>query len=156
MPPTRLRGCSLPHAAVRAGVAVLVAGIFLYAASVIEPDDSLASTGKDSAETSSSAPGRSGSARDAAARDGNHSGATAAEMYAPAPEGEPASLGSLSGPQYSVRIRASQTGPLYTILDDNGLVLAEDLTAEQASEQFPDLDLAGMQAGMMATADVPF
>ncbi len=63
------------------------------------------------------------------------------------------SLGRVEGRQYTVEIVTSPAGPLYTVYDRDGRLLAERLTAEQVAEQFEGLPLPAIRADVDANID---
>jgi hypothetical protein len=58
-------------------------------------------------------------------------------------------LGRIEGKLYTVEVYSTPSGSLFTIYDRHGNELAPLLTAQQAAEEFPDLNLTD------ARADVP-
>jgi hypothetical protein len=58
----------------------------------------------------------------------------------------PAYLGSLSSRGYQVEVYLGRTGPLYTVFDLSGRVLAMELNAEALYARFPELDVKTLHA----------
>jgi hypothetical protein len=54
-------------------------------------------------------------------------------------------LGTLVGSPYYIWVYAGPQGPLYTIADQSGKILATEVTAEQLYEQVPDASVEGLR-----------
>jgi len=50
-------------------------------------------------------------------------------------------IGELVGQQYVVRLYAAPEGTLYTVCSLDGDVLAQDLTSDEVTRVFPDIDM---------------
>ena len=55
-------------------------------------------------------------------------------------------LGSLEGARYRVWIYSSPEGPAYTVIDEYGWIIEENLLEEEIREACPELELEGMIA----------
>lgn len=59
----------------------------------------------------------------------------------------PAYLGTLQSSRYTVDIYIARKGPLYTVRDDAGRVLASQISSEELHSRFPELNVDRMHAG---------
>ncbi len=57
------------------------------------------------------------------------------------------SLGSLETVDYRVELEAGPFGPLYTIRQADGSVIATSITRGEVESRFPDVDLTGVASG---------
>lgn len=64
----------------------------------------------------------------------------------PAPSEPAVPLGTLEGRDYGVRIEVTQDGPRYTVVDAQGVVVAERLPLETLAQQYPLLTPADLWA----------
>lgn len=120
--PTRVTG---PWA--RALVIVLVGGIFASAASLVGPEASRATTG--------------------ASNPGVGADSFAADQLASARLAKlPAFLGSLTSASYQIDVYVGRDGPLYSIADHRGTVLADRIRSDEMYARFPELDLPALHA----------
>ncbi len=120
--PTRFTG---PWA--RAFAIVLVGGIFASAASLVGPDASRATT--------VGAIAGAGSTGDAAA---HLAAARLAKL--------PAFLGSLTSASYRIDVYVGRDGPLYSVSDHEGRILADRVRSDEVYARFPELNLPAMHA----------
>lgn len=128
--PTRFTG---PWA--RGAAIVLIGGIFASAASLVGPDSSRATT--DNAVT---VPGAEGNA------EGRMAAARSAKL--------PAFLGSLTSASYRIDVYVGRNGPLYSVADHEGNVLADRVRSDEVYARFPELNLPAMHAEAGARPEV--
>jgi hypothetical protein len=134
--------------------AVLAFAIFLGTSAILNPDKSLAQAREESeratlAKRTQRAPGQ-----------GVDSAGTIAEaerIRVKIKTNRPL-LGTLTGSPYYIWVYAGGTGPVYTVADRAGRVLAFELTADELYEQLPeasvkDLQLLPAEGKLMMFAD---
>lgn len=113
----------------RAAAIVMVGGLFASAASLMGPDRSSATVIE-------------------MARGPSAGEEMAAELAAAKAAKMPAFLGSLTSHTYRIDVYVGRNGPLYTIADLNGKVLAEQIRSDEVYARFPELDAEAMHAGV--------
>jgi hypothetical protein len=77
---------------------------------------------------------------------------TADEIRATLPTTRPL-IGTLSGSPYYIWVYAGREGPVYTVADKGGRILAVELTAEQLYAELPDASVKDLQ--LIPTAGNP-
>ncbi|MBL8747296.1 MAG: hypothetical protein JNK58_13195 [Phycisphaerae bacterium] len=122
--PTRFSG---PWA--RAAAILIAGGVLAAASALIGPASSSARTLSPDAQTNSALQ---------SARQASLDAARAAKW--------PAYLGSLTGARHTVEVYVGRNGPLYTVKDNSGTILATQITSEEVYARFPDLTLRDMHA----------
>lgn len=118
----RRRDAGMPPAIRRLAYMFIAATCFFTIATFNKPRTSAADTARIHRDT----PAAPGAAAQAAPQQDEHGRSL---------------IGSLSGRDTQLWIYSSPAGPLYTVLDAHGKVLARGLTTDQVYEQFPDLHI---------------